>query len=513
VDAHRNTHWIWRLIENTPFGEKLICWQARRQVLRQTHGQYPAPLTALEVVNRTFLHAMRSGLDVEAHEFGRIAATPGAHNLIRLFQVDQNLKRDGGIDGTYISPTIAHTAVIGAGLMGGGIAWLFAKNDISVRLKDLNWDAICAAYRHAQELNDFRVRTRRLTAREADLRRHRLTGTTDYRGFGKLDFVIEAVVESPEIKRGVYAELEQHMRRDAIIATNTSTLDINDLCRDMQHPERFIGMHFFNPVDRMPLVEVIPSEKTAPWVVAATVAYAKRLGKTPIVVQSKPGFLVNRILLPYLCEAVELLIEGAPMEIVDKALLDFGMPMGPITLLDEVGLDVALKAGRHLVDAFPERMRMPALLPTMVQDHRLLGRKGGAGFYLYQGKEKIINPLVGKLLAEIRETRGMSAYPVPQAEIVDRCLYLMVNEATRCLEDGIVANADYLDMAMITGTGFPAIRGGLLRYADDTGLNRVLDRLEEFKQTLGCRFDAAPRLRDLCDTLGSFTGGSRHETH
>ncbi|HCN07937.1 MAG TPA: fatty-acid oxidation protein subunit alpha, partial [Lentisphaeria bacterium] len=332
---------------------------------------------------------------------------------------------------------------------------------------------------------------------EIDIKMHQLTGTIDFSGFGNLDVVVEAIVEDFGIKRKVLAELAEHVPDDTIIASNTSTLPITDLAEGLPHPERFIGMHFFNPVNRMPLVEVIPGKETSPETVAAVVALSKRLGKTPIVVQSCPGFLVNRLLLPYLNEAVMLLQEGVNPKAVDRVLTGFGMPMGPFTLLDEVGIDVAQKCAVVLAAAYGERMTNATLLECMYEDYHLLGRKGGKGFYLHQGKKRDVNPELPAIVGDWRKANNVSPRQFSDDDILDRCLLTMINEAARCLDEAIVASPLHLDMAMIMGIGFPPFRGGLLRYADALGVDRIWTRLCQLEDKYGERFVPCERLQQM----------------
>lgn len=472
---------------------------ARRNLMKKTKGCYPAPLKALEVIRRTLGMSLDAGLAVEAQEFGELAVTPISKNLISLFYGTEALKKDKGavIDGR--PRRINRVGVLGAGVMGGGIAWNFTKVDIPTRLKDLNWEAVGKGYEAAANIYGQLKKLRKYNQREIDIKMHHLTGTTDFSGFGNVDIVVEAIVEDLDIKRKVLAELAGHVPDDTIIASNTSTLPITELAEGLPHPERFIGMHFFNPVNRMPLVEVIPGKQTSPETIAAVVALSKRLGKTPIVVQSCPGFLVNRLLLPYLNEAVMLLQEGVNPVAVDRVLTGFGMPMGPFTLLDEVGIDVANKCAVVLAAAYGERMTNATLLECMCADYQLLGKKGGngSGFYLHQGKKRVVNPDLPAIADDWRKANNISSRQISDDDILDRCLLTMVNEAARCLDEEIVADPLHLDMAMIMGIGFPPFRGGLLRYADALGADHIWTRLYELAEKYGDRFKPCERLQQM----------------
>ena len=307
-----------------------------------------------------------------------------------------------------------------------------------------------------------------------------------------------SVVERMAVKQQVFRDLEDVLDPEAVLATNTSSLSVTAMASGLDRPERVVGLHFFNPVHKMPLVEVIRGEQTSDTALATAFQFALRLGKTPVVVADRPGFLVNRLLGPYLNEAGHLLDEGVSVEAIDSALLEFGMPMGPCRLLDEIGFDVALHAGREMAAAFGVRLSPPKVLDQMIEDGRL-GRKNGRGFYLYEnGKSTGVDPTLDSLIA-------LSAGATSGAEIRSRCLWLMVNEAAWALEEGVVDNADRVDLAMIMGTGFPPFRGGLLRWADSEGLGPIVDGLARFEDRLGARFAPAPQLKELAERDGAFT--------
>jgi 3-hydroxyacyl-CoA dehydrogenase/enoyl-CoA hydratase/3-hydroxybutyryl-CoA epimerase len=332
----------------------------------------------------------------------------------------------------------------------------------------------------------------------------KITGTTSYEGFHEVDLVVEAVVEKMEVKQSVLQEVETHLPERAVFATNTSALSVSELQGSARRPGNVGGMHFFNPVHRMPLVEVVRGELSSDEAVATVFALARRLEKTPVIVRDGPGFLVNRILAPYLNEAGWLLTEGAKVEDIDRALRDFGMPMGPLRLLDEVGLDVARHAGRVMADAFGERLAAPP--PMRALEHsKLLGRKGGIGFYRYEGEQpKGVNP---EIYATLGAASASAATPPGADEIRERAVLAMINEAARALGDGIAARPGDVDVAMITGTGFPPFRGGLLRYADSLGTRAVLTRMERLEHRHGERFEPAPLLRERAASGRGFYDG------
>jgi 3-hydroxyacyl-CoA dehydrogenase / enoyl-CoA hydratase / 3-hydroxybutyryl-CoA epimerase len=349
----------------------------------------------------------------------------------------------------------------------------------------------------ASDYNHQLVKLRKLSPGQSNLEMLRIGGTLDYRGFSAIDVVVEAVVEDLAIKRTVLAELEGHIRDDCLVCTNTSSLSVGAMAEAMRHPERLVGMHFFNPVNRMPLVEVVPGARTSPAAVQEVAALVRRLGKTAVVVKDCPGFLVNRILLPYLNEAARCLEDGADLATIDRAIADFGMPMGPFTLSDEVGLDVGFKVATILAGAYGERMRVADTLRIAYQELHLLGTKGGRGFFIHQGGKQLPNPQITERISAMRSGRAPAGQAMSTDEIRSRCLLIMVNEAARCLEEQVVANPAILDLAMIMGTGFPPQRGGLLHYANQLGSGPVADSLRGLESRYGERFAPCQLITDL----------------
>ncbi len=479
-----------RLLEDTAPGRRLVIQWARKRIMRETKGHYPAPLAALDVLTRTLALPLDQAFALEAATVGRLAVSDVAKNLIHVFFLMEGAKKAG----PKAEPRpVERVGVLGAGIMGGGIAQLLAYRGLPVRLKDINSEAIAVGLRHARELFDKAVKRGRLDRRDAERGLNRISPTLDYTGFRITDVVIEAVVERMDVKKQVLREVEQHTDAGTILASNTSALSITEMGHALERPDRFCGMHFFNPVHRMPLVEIVRGAATSDETLATVFDLTRRLGKTPVIVNDGPGFLVNRLLAPYLNEAAWLLAEGARIDQVDEALLSFGMPMGPFRLLDEVGLDVARHVAAILYEAFGDRM-MPAPIMLKLGETARLGRKGGLGFYRYEaGKEMGVDESIYDELAD-------DASPEPRTfaadEIRDRCILVMVNEAARALEDAIVEDPGAVDLALITGTGFPPFRGGLLRFADAIGLRNVVTRLESFERSLGVRFQPAPLLRE-----------------
>jgi len=487
------------LLEGNPLGRSLVFSQAKKGVVKKTQGHYPAPLAALEVLESTFGWDMKAGLQKETETFVDLTTkhTEVCKSLVHLFFTSEELKKDPQVFVDTKPKSVEVAGVLGAGIMGGGIAWLFSYRDMAVRLKDIAWDAVSKGFESANDIYGQLIKIRKLKKDQVNLKMHKISGTTDYTGFQNSDIVVEAVVENMDIKKKVFQELEGQVRDDTIICSNTSALSITEMQGVMKHPERFIGMHFFNPVNRMPLVEIIPGKKTNKETIAALVALVKKLGKTPVVVGDCPGFLVNRILIPAMNEGIHMLAEGGEIEKIDAAITDFGMPMGPFTLADEVGNDVAYKVAKILEEGYGDRMAIPGCFRTIV-DNGLLGRKSGRGFYVHEGKKRTLNEEIQSLIP----STGKSC--LAKRDVVDRFVLIMLNEAARCLEEKIIENPSYLDMALITGTGFPPFRGGLLRYADSRGIPEIVERMKELKEKYGERFSPCSLLVEMAEAKKGF---------
>lgn len=480
-------------LESNPIGRRLIFKAAREKVWKETGGHYPAPLEALAVIEASYGKSIEEALEIESGRIGNVFGGDVQRNLLSIFFWTEEVKKETGAGDPALRPRpVTRVGVLGAGVMGGGIAQLAADKGLPARMKDIAPEMLAKGFAAAAGIWKEAVRRRRLKPREMSRKMGLLSGTLDYSGFALCEVTIEAVVEKLGVKRAVVAEWEAAVPREAIFASNTSTLPIGEIAAGALAPERIVGMHFFNPVHRMPLVEVIRGPRSSDEGVAAVFALAKTLGKTPIVVKDSPGFLVNRILAPYLSEAVRLVKEGCSIEEVDRVMTDFGMPVGPIALLDDVGLDVALKAGEVLQAAFPERIK--AAGDEALAAAGRLGRKVGKGFYEYeQGKR--LGP--AREAYEVLGVQPREASPLPQDLVRDRLVLPMVNEAAHCLAEGVVSSAAKLDLAMIFGTGFPPFRGGLLRYADSLGAEKVRSRLEELAERFGTRFVPAERIREM----------------
>ena len=475
---------------------QLIFHYARKSVMEKTKGKYPAALSILELFEKTEDKSVHSGLEDEARAFAKLAITPISKNLIGLFYSSEALKKERGVKRKVNPIVINMITVVGAGIMGAGIVFSFSKIDKLVRMKLRRYEQAGEAMKSINKVYAGFIKRRRLTADEVGNKLAHISYTTAFNGFAQSELALEAIVEDVKAKQELYAELEKAMDEKAIIATNTSSLSISMLSEKMERPERFVGMHFFNPVPRMPLVEIIPGKKTSDKTIATVVALAKEAGKTPVVVGDCAGFLVNRILIPYINEAVRLFEEGEDYERIDRLIEDFGMPMGPFVLADEVGLDVGYKVSKVLEDAYGERMKISGVLDRVYHQLQLLGKKAGKGFYIHTGKKREVNETVKALVFSKRS--------FDEKEIIDRAMLIMVNEAAMCLEEGIVDNAQYLDMAMVMGTGFPPFRGGLLKYADAIGIENIVITLQSLSQHHGERFEPAKLLLSMAKNGETF---------
>jgi 3-hydroxyacyl-CoA dehydrogenase len=464
-------------------GRGIVFKKAREGVLKATKGHYPAPLKALEVIQKTYGSSDREkSLAAERAGFCELGVTDISKNLIHVFYLTEMVKKQTGVSGVDVKPREARSVgILGAGTMGGGIAYVAADKGLHVRMKDLNTDALGKGLKHAQDLWAKLLKRRSIDKYQFAQKMDLISVGTDYAGFKNLDVVVEAIVEDVGIKQKVVGECAGQMRPDAIIVTNTSSLSVTEIAKGHPRPEYFAGMHFFNPVNKMPLVEVIRGEKTSDETIATIFELTKKMGKMPVVVKDGPGFVVNRLLLPYMAEAAWLMQEGMSIEVVDKAYVkEFGMPMGPFELMDEVGLDVCIKVLKIFKKAFGERIEMAPCMQALEQSGRL-GRKNGKGFYLYaeDGKRGDVDQSVYAAL-------GVSAPSNPHQtkECIERGVFAMVNECSLALiEDRIVETPHEVDLAMIMGTGFPPFRGGLLKYADSIGTQYVADQLAMYAQS------------------------------
>ena len=491
-EVRRHKPWAALAVEKIGPLRRHALEQARRRASEKAGPEsYPAPFRAIEAIEAAVTLPVEEGFDLEARIVGELIPTPTSKNLIWLFRSQTALKgEDGGI--RAVPRKVRRVGVVGAGIMGGGIAQLAADRGLPVRLSDLRYEAILTALRTAHGVWDHKVKRRRLTRRELGDRMAQIAPALDHSGLARVDLVLEAVVEELQVKQQVLAAVERRVGERAVFASNTSSLPISEIAAGSARPERVVGLHFFNPVHRMPLVEVIAGRLTSPEAVATAHAFAIRLGKIPVIVEDGPGFLVNRILTFYLGEALRLLQEGGRIEAIDGAMTAFGLPVGPLALLDQIGLDTAQHVGEVVRTAFAERIGgADPVIPTLVAAGRL-GQKNGRGFYRYRdGKPAAADPEVYNLIG------SPTARDLPPETLQERMVLSLINEAAVCLEERIVRDPRDVDMAMVMGTGFPPFRGGVLRHADAVGIPIVADRLSRLADAHGERFQPARLLGEM----------------
>ena len=489
-----------RFLEGTSAAKKFALKKARQQVMSKTHGHYPAPLAIIETFQKGLSADDRQRFRIEAKAIAGLAANPVTRECIRLFFLQEEAKKPPAeLGAKFDAKDLKQAAVIGAGAMGAGIALLLARKGVATRLKDIKPEFVARGVKTVRDLLKKDMQRKKLTRRQAEEVFDRLSPATDYRGLKHSDVIIEAVVEVPDIKRQVFAELAEATNSETVLATNTSSLLVSDVARDVPHPERVVGLHFFNPPHQMPLVEVIRTEQTSDAALAKAFAVVQRLGKTPVVVGDCAGFLVNRLLGPYMNEAGFILTEVAnPMEI-EKAAVDFGMPMGPLALSDLVGLDVAAHVADNLYQAYGERMKQAPIWGALKQ----LREKIGSQPKLLAEDGRSIQESVLRCIADLRKQSGISGRAVlSRKEIANRLVFPVINEAAICLAEGIARRPEDIDLAMVFGTGFAPFRGGPLQYALSIGIQTVVDSLEELAKTHPHLTPSEP-LRD-CASRGSF---------
>jgi 3-hydroxyacyl-CoA dehydrogenase/enoyl-CoA hydratase/3-hydroxybutyryl-CoA epimerase len=497
------------LLGDNPLGRKVLFDQAKKQLASKTHGNYPAPEKILEVVKTGLESGFDAGLEAEAEAFGELVVSPEAAQLMSIFFATVELKKDTGVDDPNVEARkVQKLGMLGAGLMGAGITYVTLSAGIPVRLKDKDDAGLGNGMKYVAKLFDEKVKRKRMTRIERELLLHEVTPTLDYSGFDTADVVVEAVFEDLGLKHRMLKEVEEHGGGKTIFASNTSSIPITKIADAAKHPERVIGMHYFSPVHKMPLLEIIVTKKTAPWVTATCVGLGKKQGKTVIVVNDGVGFYTSRILAPYMNEAAWLLAEGVPVEELDRALVEWGFPVGPITLLDEVGIDVGHKVGDIMLAAFGERMTPPPGMDKLVADQRF-GRKSSRGFYDYsdeKSKKKAVDQSVYSVLG-VTPVKGSK----PPHEIAERCVLQMVNEAALCFGEGILRSARDGDIGAIFGLGFPPFRGGPFRWIDTLGALDVVRRLERHEKIHGARFTPAPVLVAMAQSGQTFHGDRKVE--
>ncbi len=488
--------------------EQMMAFNTANAVIAGKAGpNYPAPKLALQAMQGHAGLTRDEAIKVESQYFAKAAVTPQANALIGLFMADQAVKKTSKAHTSKSAKDIKQAAVLGAGIMGGGIAYQSASKGTPIIMKDIRSEALDLGMGEATKLLSGQVAKGRLTADKMGKVLSSIRPTLNYGDFKEVDIVIEAVVENAKVKTAVLSEVEGLVSEDTILASNTSTISITSLAKGLKRPQNFVGMHFFNPVHMMPLVEVIRGEQSSDEAVAATVKLAQQMGKTPIVVNDCPGFLVNRVLFPYFGGFDLLVRDGADFQAIDKVMERFGWPMGPAYLLDVVGIDTGVHAAKVMAEGFPDRMKPDYKSATEIMfDNTRYGQKNGKGFYVYEqdkkGKpKKVVDPTTYELIAPaVAERKEFEA-----DEIIARLMIPMVNEIARCLEEKIVASAAEADMALIMGIGFPPFRGGACRYVDQMGVANYVALCAKFAH-LGKAYEAPKLLQDMAANNQKFFG-------
>lgn len=490
-----------KFLEGTSIGRGIVYKQAKKSVLSKTKGNYPAPVKIIDCVKTGMEQSPAKGYQIEAEHFAELVMSSESVQLRNLFFATTIMKKEQGV-ADVMPKTITKAGVLGGGLMGGGIAFVTAtKANIPARIKDISHQGISHAIKYSYDLLNKKVKRRFMRKSEMQKQMSMITGCVDYSGFKYVDIVVEAVFENLELKQNMVVEIEQQAKESTIFASNTSSLPIGKIAAKATRPENVIGLHYFSPVDKMPLVEIIPHEGTSDQTISTTVAFAKKQGKTPIVVKDKAGFYVNRILAPYMNEAAILLLAGEPIDKLDRALVNFGFPVGPMQLLDEVGIDVGAKIGPILQADLGERFAAPSAFSKLLDDGRL-GKKANKGFYLYgkdakKGKKQVDESIYS--LLNLKPAGSLSS-----DEIAKRCTYMMLNEAARCVDEGIVRNARDGDVGAIFGIGFPPFLGGPLRYIDNIGAQSLVAQLTQWSKQHGERYAPCEALIAMAESNASY---------
>ena len=489
------------ILDKTPFGRSLFAKMAKAGIYAFTKGKYPAPPEALKVVLKAVSENSDDVFEKESQVFAKLAVTPVSSNLVNIFFAQTESKKTNFDTAKSEKPKVI--GVLGAGVMGAGIAQSAAYKGYKVYLKDIDQNALNKGMETVKKLFDDLAKKGRLTQSEADEKLALVKGTLKYEEMSDCDLVVEAVLEKLSVKEAVRSELEKVINKPFIFASNTSSLSVSEMAKGARHEEKVVGIHFFNPVHKMPLVEIVRGKKTDPETEALAQEFAMKLGKTTVITGDAPGFVVNRILAPYMREAIVMAQDGVPMADIEKAAINFGMPMGPFALLDEVGLDIAMHVIKTLHEGLGERMSPPAVMPE-IEALKLLGRKGKKGIYLYtekgdrafvkekKKKHYLFNPDVEAIMAKhskkLKKTQG---------EIQDRLFLAMAAEAARCLEEKVVASPSQLDLAMIFGIGFPPFVGGICRYVDSLGVALTCQKLKYLAQVAGPNYEPCRLLEEM----------------
>jgi 3-hydroxyacyl-CoA dehydrogenase/enoyl-CoA hydratase/3-hydroxybutyryl-CoA epimerase len=481
---------------NNFIARKVIFQKAREKVLESTKGFYPSPLKILDHLEASSGKNRTAYLANEAKAFAELTQTSQTKNLQHVFFLHDNSKKMN-FDGEL--KEVKQGAVVGAGTMGGGIAWLFAKNNQSPIMKDISPLGLELGLKQSSEVFYKAVKRKRMSQDDFERTQRSISAQLDYTGFKKTDLVIEAVVENMNVKKAVFSEVEKEVSRDCLLTSNTSSLSVNEMAKALEHSDRFAGLHFFNPVHKMPLVEIIRHDNVSEKTIQSLYNWVLKTKKTPVIVNDCPGFLVNRILAPFLNESAYLLQEGVSIKDIDAAVLNFGMPMGACRLMDEVGLDVCAHVGEIMEEGLGERAKACDLSHVAVEKN-LLGRKNQKGFYLYDeaGKQLEVNPEMQSLLTSKKVA-------MDETTIQMRVFLPMINEAANILDEKVVEDAGTVDLGLIFGIGFPPFRGGLLKYADAEGLDRISSAIKGFSETVDAnRYELSPYLKNLVDSKTKF---------
>ncbi|MGH8481089.1 MAG: fatty acid oxidation complex subunit alpha FadB [Nevskiaceae bacterium] len=478
--------------------EAMMTFETAKAFVAGRSKGYPAPVESIKVMQKAAGKGRDDALKIEGQGFAKLARTPVADALIGLFLSDQFLKKKAK-QAQKIARPVKQAAVLGAGIMGGGIAYQSASRGTPIVMKDIKDEQLALGMSEANKLLAKQVERRRLTPEKAGEVLAKIRPTLNYGDFGGVDLIVEAVVENPKVKKAVLSEVEKLVRKDCIIASNTSSISIDLLAEAIERKENFLGMHFFNPVHRMPLVEVIYGAHTSKEAIATVAAYASAMGKTPIVVKNCPGFLVNRVLFPYFGGFMAAIRDGADFVKVDKVMEEFGWPMGPAYLQDVVGMDTSHHVGDVLAEGYPDRMgkTFRTALDVMYENKRF-GQKNGVGFYKYEtdpkGKpKKTADPASYDLIKSVQPNGQKD---MGEEEIVERLMLPMIIETARCLEEGIVESVPEADMGLIMGVGFPPFRGGALKYADILGLKAVVEKAAKYA-ALGKLYEPTARMKEM----------------
>ena len=478
---------------------------ARKETLRKTRGNFPAPLALLDCIETGLAKGFKAGQEAEINNFGKVASGPEAKNLIRLFDAMNELKK---VPGTAEPQKVNHLGIIGGGFMGEGIAAV-SIGFCPTLVKDIADEALAKCAKNVRQGLDKRMKAGSLTRLDRDRQWNSLHFTREYKDLAACELIIEAVFEKLDLKQRVLADTESVLAPGAVFATNTSALPIKDIAANAKHPERVLGMHYFSPVPKMPLLEIVRAEKTADWAIATAIKFGIKQGKTCIVVGDGPGFYTSRCLAPYMFEAMKLLEEGADIKAVDDAMVNWGFPVGPVVLVDEVGIDVAGHIARDLGKAFAARLEGEVTVIAKLVDAGYAGRKNGRGFYTYppegSKKRKTVNTDIYKFFG------GEARKQMSSRDIVDRLAMLFINEAVLCLQEGILSRPLDGDVGAILGLGFPPFRGGPFRHVDTVGPAAIVVRMNELAAKHGNRFKPAQLLVDMAQGGKTFYGADEYK--